>query len=279
MKLVRYISRFGKLKRKEFAIQFPAKFEDLTPYQLRLFSYLRLKFKNNEITETEFINDLVHYVLKIPTVFFRTMQQWQVNRISEELKFLFEQTEIETIIIPRFRHRGVTYHGPQNALETSCFGEWIWGDTNLNDYLAGDEAAIDKLIACLYRPATFKTRWAHKFNGKDIRAEFERDKVKLVAGRLKSLDQDLKMAIVTNYSGVTAYIRKSYSVVFKSSGGDASGGPLNVILSLAGAAYGDPEKVQRYDLHLILNQLLVNHQEAEKIKAKNPNNEATSLSF
>jgi hypothetical protein len=199
--------------------------------------------------------------------------------ISENLKWIFEKTDLTKQIIPcisKFPNFQISkLYGPASAFADLTFIEFAKADTYFLSYSnTGETQYLNKLIAALYRPGKFAWRirsfFAYGFNK---RVSYSDDCLLHNLNRVEKLEDNLKQAILFWFKGCREYIVSKYPHVFKPSDSDENSesfGWAGILTQLAGGKFGDQDKTAFTKLHDILRSIEMDMVDIEQHKAKHP---------
>lgn len=155
-------------------LQFPAKVAEFSPQQYISFCESFLKQRDGEFSYDDFMVALVYNCLEMKPLRNRRMKEderyqvvqnleylsetllsfWAVNEKGDaEIDWFFTDQKIKSIVM-----HDRTLFGPAEMLADLTYGEYEKAHTYYSVYLkTGDDNMINKLVACLYRPAKKRT--------------------------------------------------------------------------------------------------------------------------
>lgn len=194
-------------------ITIPTKWNQLTPFQLRLIG--RLLYSKTEF-EKKFFRQLMATVIFIPKV--RFIHFWKLFLILREVgfdgiihyaDFIFDEADCLTKF-PEFYKVGKTkLFGPGERLQNITILELSYADAFYFNWInKSDEKDLQRLVACLYRPADKNPKES------DIRKPFD----KLLLPKNAELTDRIALSdmyiIALAYQGSRETFKKRYPYVF-----------------------------------------------------------------
>lgn len=258
----------------QYKIICPASFDELKERDL---IYLGRKFPF-EITVgfyTEFLAHLCDFRNR------KNFAVWFVNNMSPDLietilfpnlserclfDFLADVPFSKKIIIPSFRHGAHLYLTYKDGYHNMSIGVFTLAETYFKLAIKHPESdAIDKLIACLYRPE-FKAFL--KKNDFILSGAIERR-----AAAFKSMDSGLKKAILIQYIAVREYIIKENKECFEKPAEASifnkkqSGGWIDALYELSGHIT-QFEQTTNMNLWVVLRHIKLQMKKSAEVKAE-----------
>jgi hypothetical protein len=194
-------------------ITVPTKWNELTPFQLKLIG--RLLYSKKEF-EKKFFRQLLATVIFIPK--FRFIHFWKFFLILREVgfdgiiqyaDFIFDENDALTKF-PEFYKVGRTkLYGPGERLQNISINELSYADAFYFNWInKSDEKDLQRLVACLYRPAGTNNQES------DIRKPFN----KLLLPKNAELTDRIALSdmyiIALAYQGSRETFKKRYPYVF-----------------------------------------------------------------
>lgn len=248
--------------------------------------------KWDEISEKQFIawaaaclkrldiGDCIRLCIKvfynIPLLpFLRMPESWRIQ-IAPTLGFLFEKQLpvkwVIKVIRPSTPFRITKYYGPDDRLANCTINELRYalifyqaytrlkdkGDTVENEA----EECLDQLIATLYRPKR-KGIISH-----DIREDLTDYGVRQRASLMRKLPAKVRHAILLNFEGCYAHIKKNYLDKLPKEG-KASEGLFDfngIIRTVSGGKFGPKAQTEQTLIYDFLEHLVENAEEVERMK-------------
>lgn len=279
------------LNKKKYSL--PSSFAELT--QKQLYRVLPFIFNQGNPLPSASANGIKTMDIKIfcllqlmpiPKKYFYLLSPEQLYDLTQCINFLFTENP-STFIIKQFIHKGITWHSPLAKLSSSVIIEYAFADFYFNELAASSQAPstkhqapLDKLIATLYRPAK-KNLDIHSpdYDG-DHREKYNSELTDKRAEQFKNLDPKIKTAILLFFIGCKKQIAAQYPSLFETIASDSSTEAPNtkhqapnnlnwfiLINSLSKTGqYGDYQKTQYTNLHIILLNLFLDQQENKKKK-------------
>lgn len=151
---------------------------------------------------------------------FNFLFKTEKDKKGEETKYLYSRLNVN--LLKSFKHKGVEYIGPADALTNCLFAEYIHTETSYVDYCRTREPMhLQKIMAVLYRPADPKNKPDSIDYTGDCREKFNDFLISERAAIFTDVHPRIKNMIYLFYSGCHNYIHASYPDVF-SGGGSSS---------------------------------------------------------
>lgn len=153
-----------------------------------------------------------------------------------------------------------TFYSPDEALSNLKMKEFVFTEDYFTKWCESerkDEAALNELVAVLYRPGKKKYDLIRDPEG-DRRKPFVQNECSYNAREIIALwPPSVKLAIATWYGGCRTHIVRNNPDVFEGGSGEASRyGLVSVMLNIAeGGVFGDFNKVEEQYVHLVMMQL------------------------
>lgn len=220
-----------------------------------------------------------------------------LKQLADELRALFITTTVKgksyrvprletaKALVTEFMHDGVRYYGPQDALRTSNFSEFITSFYAFKDYVdTQDEAHLLKLIATLYRPGSEDLL---KESG-DARKPFNKAHVASRMENFKSLPPEYVKATKYFYSGFQQFLQDqkvriggsdiSMQHLFQgkkksNQAGQPDQGWIDVLFHLAeSSVFGNVKETEEQSMWTVFSRLYQLHREAKEQERRNKKN-------
>lgn len=177
---------------------------------------------------------------------------------------------------PEIKVKRKVYAAPENDLSNLGFGEWCFAFELYNYYrLTNDTAALNKLIAVIYRPLDPSSKKdSADFKG-DVRENFNSNLIENRALLLRGVEEKIKLAILAWFSVALAEVIEDLPNVFPKREGDPkTDAPtsddgrtwLSVFSDLLGPKWGTMDQLSNTNAMFILNYL-----EEQQIEFKKTN--------
>jgi hypothetical protein len=188
---------------------------------------------------------------------------------TEHVDWIFDAAQTNhTQWLPKYRGM----YGPDSELMNVVLSEFHFCETYYRAFREGEDMAdLNRLVACLYRPAKWFYNKAKNKDG-DIRQPFNANLVEFYARRVAKWPTSIKQAILLFYAGCRSKLTEDYKEVFSGSE-DQSGSEQDmfvIIRNLSGERYGDFEKTEYLLLHTALRELELIGEEQEALKQNMP---------
>lgn len=189
-----------------------------------------------------------------------------LDEAVEAVGFLLEPTTRTLPPFSKYRLGMSSLYPPSTRLGNSTFGEFITADAAFMKYAkTGDEAHLNKLCACLYRPSKWVwERRSRNYNG-DRRIPFNSNTVNRQAKKWAKAPLADRLAILSFFAGSRTAIAKAHPRLFKSDGGGKGS-------SWLGALHAFTDNLTQYDAvldsrnSLVLNDFSKQLEDAERIE-------------
>lgn len=199
-------------------IYIPQKWNDLTPFQLKLIG--RVLYSKTEF-EKKFFRQIMVAIVFIPKV--RFIHFWKLFLILREVgfdgilhfaDFIFDDNDLltkfpESFTVKKSWFRKVKLYGPAIRLQNITINELSYADAFYFNWIQeSKEDDLRRLVACLYRPAGNKTIET------DIRKPFD----KLLLPKNSELTDKISLSdmytVALAYQGSRETFKKRYPYVF-----------------------------------------------------------------
>lgn len=183
----------------------------------------------------------------------------------EHIQYIFEDLKITAQLIPRYKG----FHGPKGQLENFTLSEFFFSEIYYADFVnakPGDFSSLHKLVAVLYRHAKKKYNTKLDKDG-DIRIEFNANTVNYFAAKVARWPIGIKHAILMFYDGCRQKIKNNNPNIFGEGGSDNGTGMYGLMRGLAGAKFGEMEKVEKMYLHTALLEINLLIEEEQRIES------------
>lgn len=267
-----------KIENKEYLV--PSNWGELSKKQFRIISICFGRYNTySETEQDEMIHSLKILVLKVligikwSDLFKLTFEQ--VDSIMHLSDFLYQEPDINTFHLRKFRIWFTVYHGPLDRLRFSSFAEFMKADTSFSR-LSKDEMNPYKMIAAMYRPKKkflFIRKMLPSYNG-DPRQNFNERILDRRAKRFKKrLKKDKLYQIIYSYWGfrnrnvvVFHNLFKKHEENVERSGADY--GWAGTALELSGDKFGDLKSTVSQDWSTIFVEMSRQVDEEQKRQMK-----------
>lgn len=287
----------------DIVLEYPENPSEFTKEQLLVFSRLMMLHNAGKLTFEQFKVRLTYAFLNLKRSIDPSLEKnypaiENVMRISRLADGYFSEEntkngiqkvlrmDFHTQLLPRIKVGGKVFHGPDNALFNTVYGEYLQALSAFMDYSQSDEMAdLDRMIATLYRPAKW-FRWARKLTkgySKDPRRRFNPEMTDHYTMTLRKLPLEVKHAIYLYFASCQHFIATSdelyigggnsmdISQLFKKSDSPDDGKGLGMIGTLYVISethvFGDTDKTSRqntYDVFAFLVHQAERRKEEEK---------------
>jgi hypothetical protein len=192
---------------------------------------------------------------------------------KKEEKVIFIQSKLHKNCISAIRRRLRNYYGPSDRLFNLTFGEYIVADNYYSKFVESrDGEFLDKLTATLYRRKDPEYCPESSLYRGDIREPFNSHTVEARAKKFKTLDADLKNAVMLFFQGCKHHISTVFSEIFTSTGGTPSRfGAMSLVDALTNGDVTKSETVRNqylWDVLVHLDNTARTHRELKE-KQKN----------
>ncbi|WP_285055128.1 hypothetical protein [Pedobacter ginsengisoli] len=230
----------------------PAKWNEVSAEQLAVWQRI---CERNISGEQALMIAAIHFY-KISKKLFFSLNSAQKIQLIDTLTFLGEGNKLTKWLIPEITSRFKKHIGPTSGLGTSTIKEFRASELYYNAYQAtkgeAAEAALDMLIATLYRP---KGKVHPDNDPREVLTELGVQKRAPVMARL---NETTRKMILFNYEGCRAHVVGKYPTIFISGSGTGSNS-LNdmegVIKVVAGGKFGSFNETATTPLYLFLDHL------------------------
>lgn len=203
----------------------------------------------------------------------RIVQLWNLLRIdketfdafsAEDIYFFMEEMELchflsepSNLTKNHFFKLENGWVGPLDDFNDFTAGEYLWTDLFYRNYKAGDNNALNALIATIYRPIVKGKRVPLSHLDIDKREAY-----------IKNLPDSTKIAILLYYEGCMKMQYEAYSDAF--SGGSDAGNTYNdLLLQVAkDGPFGNYNQVIETNINLINQELVRLKREAAELEKK-----------
>ena len=234
----------------------PASWNELSRSQL-LFA---CSMFNRSITAPFFKAGLLSKFLRIKKRLWNKMDITDIYYLSQTLNFVLEDVTltkslIKTIRCPRFPWTRL--YGPQDAMNSSTFGEFTMAQENYEQYnKTGKQEHLDKMVAILYRRK--KHFWwitRHFVDSTDSRVRLKDCALAERSKSISRIDPLVKQAVFLFFSGVQNSLPGRFPNVYRpkpKSDSTKPNGWVSLIISLADG------KTDDQSLERIMNSNLYN---------------------
>lgn len=248
----------------EFNLNFPNKWNELTPNQLLFVA------KHWQGWQT--VLKLGEPLLKIRALIVVTLcglkNKQQRAKLCETLAFvdedsggnilscsdfIFTQLDLTKNILPVVKPGWLKkYVGPTDRLGDISIDEFSFAFGVYGQYQkTNNETLLTTLFAVLYRPAAYD----YKKTG-DNRLPFNNKLIELYEKDLKKMDDSYRQAVYLFFTGCLEYLAKRFPNVFKRAEGSSKGGSFfDTVVSMSGGKFGPFESTKKTNLYIILNEL------------------------
>ncbi len=141
---------------------------------------------------------MIANLVNIPTRLVKKMTEWEIYNILQDLKWMGDFQPLSSLIIVNVNK----LYPPRPKLENMNWGQFIYVDTFYDQYVWDQtNESLDIFIAHLYLPNN---------------EEFDHTvcSSRALAPRVKSVDKQIKLAIMINYRLVREWLMTVYPLVF-----------------------------------------------------------------
>ncbi|MHC1707483.1 MAG: hypothetical protein AB9842_08175 [Bacteroidales bacterium] len=285
-----------------FHQEIPSNISELSQAQYISFIELYLKVVAGDLSYEQFRICLLHQFIGFDCPLKKLKPQekdhiyTEIFRLSELMDSFTvrvmvdgkEKIEVETASItnhiPRFTQEGIVYAGPNDALGDISFFEYIEAHNAYYDFVTNsEEAALNRLVAVLYRPQIpnlDELKKSPEWDGQ-TRQKFNTHIVDHRSEVFASLPYEMKYGIFLFFNACEKFLRDGeiplggslikLSALYESTGIDSSDntGLIGVLFTLAESqVFGDAQKTSEtnlYDVMVRLYQLMRNYNDQKKL--------------
>ena len=196
-----------------------------------------------------------------------------VEGAFDATQFIAEKNDLTKQLIPKFRRWFRTWYGPCDSIGNMRMAEFSFAEFYFMKYSQGkDEADLDRLIACLYRPKKWFYSTRRNAAG-DPRVPFNPNLVERGAQAVAKWPGEVKTAVLFFYEGCRNEKVAAFPKVFSGDGdGESLYGLWSVMRGVAKAGhFGDFDKVQEQYVDTIMMELSETIAESERMEAEMKN--------
>ena len=252
---------------KEYLIA--GEYNELTGRQLIKLSPL---LKLNSVYDLTISLQVLQVLLNKSTTSFYFMSLDFRERALEHVQWVFQKNTLTKQLLPEIKG----FFGPKSNFDNLTLEEYHCAEIFYSELLEDkDPAALDKLIAVLYRkPKSFFYN-QEKDSAGDVRMPFNEHEIDYWAKQISRWQPALKDAVLLWYDGCRQHLISLYSAVFTAPSDlpakedPGSRGMFGVIRQIAdGNKYGQFEQVKKLNIHtalLEMEQLIKEAAEASKL--------------
>lgn len=198
--------------------------------------------------------------------FWRLPAEVKMNAL-EHVQWVFDDWQLTGQPLPVYKN----FYGPKAELDNVQLLEFYCSELFYSQHLAGEDAALDKLIAVLYRKGKPFYNSQKDIDG-DIRQPFNDNLVQYNSTIIKKWPAAVKQAILIFYEGCREKIAADNAKVFSGTGGgDTGSGDADlfaVLRGLSGGKYGNLKEVEKLNLHTALREMNILIEEQERMEAE-----------
>lgn len=248
------------VRKKDYYL--PENFNELTKKQLIWLARLMVQPKT-EYHELEVLNALLNVGL---FEFFRLSSEVKTNMLPFT-QWVYAGNTLTEQLIPEYN----SLFGPCREFDNLTLGEFHFSEIYYREVAKGDDAAVNNLIAVLYRkgrPFYNKTKNKHG----DIRLPFNANLIAYYANKTASWPLSVKTAIVMWYDGCRQNLVETYNEVFSAPGGgdhnDNDAGMYGVIRNLSGDRFGKVSEVEGVFVHTAFTEIEQTMEDNRRIEAE-----------
>jgi len=250
---------------KEYTIA--SEYNELTGMQLiKLAPLLKSVVKDNLLVKLQVLKVLMN----VSTSAFYFMSLDLRERALEHVEWVFEKNTLTKQLLPEIKG----FFGPKSNFDNLTLEEYHCAEIFYSDLIAdGDAAALDKLVAVLYRKPKSLFYNQEKDPAGDIRKPFNEHEIDYWAKKISKWPTDTKQAILLWYDGCRQHLISLYAAVFTPTQPTTeqadTKGMFGVMRQIAdGNKYGQFEHVKKLNIHtalLEMEQLIKEAAEANKL--------------
>jgi hypothetical protein len=213
--------------------------------------------------------EALRILLGMSTFWFVLLSADSKNRMLPYVEWVFDKNTLTKQLI----HFYNGFIGPKKEFDNLTVAEFHFAEIFYRELVhEKNEAALDKLVAVLYRNP--KLKYNHKVDSDgDARIRFNANEVDYYSSEyISHWRKEVKLAILMFYDGNRQYLLELYDDVFQGDKGEEnSDGMFGIIRGLSGEKYGDIDKVERLNIHTALNEISLQIKEAEELKRQYKN--------
>lgn len=231
-----------------FTRQLPEKWNELNRDQLLAIS--RATFLQRDRSLQKIF--IAHKFLKLPFGVFRKIALTDIDAVYNSMSERMGENNLYKTLITDFTLRAVKYYGPSDMGNNLTLDEFAKADKHYSAFTSRKNVDdLDKLIACLYREKRSDLKQTDREYDGDLRVPFNEYHVANRALRVHRLSDDIKYAILLQYSGFRKFLQDRYPLTF--SGGESSKyGISGMVVELAGPKFGTTDETFKSNIHPIL---------------------------
>ncbi|MEP7319555.1 MAG: hypothetical protein ABI921_12465 [Panacibacter sp.] len=222
----------------------PENFNELTGDQVVRIAKLLRQENDNAAHELQ----LLHELLDINMFsFFRIPLDAKAAMLTL-IDWVFGDNTLTKQLLPEYKG----FFGPKSEFDNLTLGEFHCSETYYHGMAAGDQAALNNLVAVLYRvPA--ENYDIEKDSAGDIRITFNTNELAFYAKKIASWPIEVKTAIVMWYDGCRQNLVQLYDEVFSAPGApdhtQEETGMYSMIRNLSGDKFGKIKEVESVYVH------------------------------
>jgi hypothetical protein len=230
-------------------VQSPSNWNELTPDQFQQFLKLRGLGQSN----SDLLYEMGKFLIgpNFPSK-FRGLTRFQVDRISETLLFLVEESNLARQLIPKIKIGSNTFYGPSDGLTNLKFWEFLKAHEQFIKFSkSGSEADLNKFLAIIYRKAKRQDKNPEKYDG-DIREKFNENLISDNAKVFSQENNNLKEGVIIFWKGSCTLLQTRFPDAF--TGGEIKNeyGPHGLADAMAGTKFGRVDQVKEAWLYEVL---------------------------
>ena len=274
-----------KIEFSNITREFPESVSEMTPEQFRYFAFLEMNRQLGKISMQELEVFFVYFALNMVRTTDGLKAIENVNLLRELVRPYFTTQKIKgknvTILdlnflenpLPLLKTEGAKLHGPSAALQNCTYEEvFVHAQNALLEFSAsGEEEALDRLVAILYRPAV---------DGK--RPKFDPEKIDDHLPLVKKLLPEVKFGIYLFFASCQKFITTATDLdigggnevniaqLFKPDPGQKKVkgiGPVGIIYSLAeSGVFGSAKDTASQGVYDVLIRMVQLHEQAKEMK-------------
>ena len=230
----------------------PSSWNELTKYQLIFIS--RMLRKGLSVVDFKVIT--LFDFLSIKMTVFKRINSEDAWCLCKTLDFILAEITLTRNLIPQIRSGFSKFLGPSNGLLYCTFGEFTQAHTRFEQYVGTkSDAALDELVAILYRPKKFGWFIRKRFtDSPDPRVRFKERSFRKRIRKISKVDPVIKYGVFLFFSGCLNSLPKQFPNVYrkKEDSGSSNGGWISLIISLADG------KTDNRSIDLVVNSNLYN---------------------
>lgn len=175
------------------------------------------------------------------------------------VKFIEEEIRLTQNKVDQLNLKGIRFFGPIGDFSTLTGDEWTEADEAYIEFSqTQDEAALNRMIAILFRPRE-KGIWpGHSQWMNDYRVPFSEGSVKNRITYMERVPLTVKLAVLLWWKGCRREWEEVFERVFQAKGdGPESFGWQETLLKLSGSEFGDLEKTQKTHMYKLMLKMEV----------------------